>query len=84
MLYGISTGAAVGIGSFFRTSRPQRSVHIGFGTFFVVTLGYWFACRYNYSKQKFEMMKLQSALQKHALYEGTELEKEINRRSDSV
>lgn len=83
-LYGIVSGVGVGIVTFFGTSRPRRSMHLGFATFFTVTFGYWFSCRYNYSKTNFEMMQLQSALRKHQLYEGTEVEKEINRKAESA
>ncbi|XP_050078788.1 cytochrome c oxidase assembly protein COX20, mitochondrial [Anopheles maculipalpis] len=75
-LYGISIGMGVGFLAFLKTSRPQLSTHIGFGTFMATTLGYWFPCRYNWSKQKFDAGQLQQALQQQAIYEGTEKERE--------
>ncbi|XP_052867300.1 cytochrome c oxidase assembly protein COX20, mitochondrial [Anopheles cruzii] len=77
-LYGISFGIGVGFLAFLKTSRPQLSTHIGFGTFMATTIGYWFPCRYAWSKQKFDMAQLQEALKQQALYEGTEKERELD------
>ncbi|XP_053672420.1 cytochrome c oxidase assembly protein COX20, mitochondrial [Anopheles nili] len=76
-LYGISIGMGIGFLAFMKTSRPQLSTHIGFGSFMAVTLSYWFPCRYRWSKQKFDAAQLQQALQKQAIFEGTEKEREL-------
>ncbi|XP_055375625.1 cytochrome c oxidase assembly protein COX20, mitochondrial [Condylostylus longicornis] len=76
-LYGISGGIGVGILTFLGTSRAKLATHVGFSTFFCSTLIYWFTCRYNWSKQRFHYNKLQAAMKQHALYEGTEKEKEM-------
>ncbi|XP_069936472.1 cytochrome c oxidase assembly protein COX20, mitochondrial isoform X1 [Cherax quadricarinatus] len=78
-LYSISSGLAVGLIHFMLTSKVQRSSHLAFGTYGCVTLAYWSYCRYNFSKQKFHMSKIQSAMKNHALYEGTEMEKQIKK-----
>uniref|UniRef100_U5ESX7 Cytochrome c oxidase assembly protein COX20, mitochondrial n=1 Tax=Corethrella appendiculata TaxID=1370023 RepID=U5ESX7_9DIPT len=82
--YGISTGIAVGFLAFMKTSRPQLATHIGFGTFFATTVGYWFPCRYNWSKRKFDFAKIQAIMKKQAIYEGTELEREIKAKGLDV
>lgn len=45
-LYGISIGIGVGFLAFLKTSRPQLSSHIGFGSFCGTVLCYWFPCRW--------------------------------------
>ncbi|XP_013177037.1 PREDICTED: cytochrome c oxidase protein 20 homolog [Papilio xuthus] len=79
-LYGISTGVGVGIASFFKTSKPLLSQHIGMGAFTITTLVYWSYCRYNWSKQKFDAQLLQSALKDKIRYEGTGVEKEMEEK----
>ncbi|ETN60172.1 lethal 87Df [Anopheles darlingi] len=83
-LYGISFGMGVGFLAFLKTSRPQLSTHIGFGTFMATTFGYWFPCRYTWSKQKFDMALMQKALQQQAIYEGTEKERELEAKTESA
>ncbi|XP_068231560.1 cytochrome c oxidase assembly protein COX20, mitochondrial [Palaemon carinicauda] len=70
-LYSISSGIGTGIAYFMLTSKPKKASHVGMGVYFAVTLGYWTYCRYNFSKEKFEMGQLQSSLQKQVLI-GTE------------
>lgn len=41
-------------------------------------------CRYKFSKQKFEYSKLQGAMKKQAIYEGTSLEAEVQNNAKSV
>ncbi|KAG7157928.1 cytochrome c oxidase assembly protein COX20, mitochondrial-like [Homarus americanus] len=79
-LYSISSGLAAGLINFMLTSRVQRSAHLAFGVYGCVTIGYWSFCRYNFAKEKFNMGRLQNAMQKQALYEGTDMEKEIKRK----
>ncbi|XP_076053289.1 cytochrome c oxidase assembly factor COX20 lethal (3) 87Df isoform X2 [Oratosquilla oratoria] len=73
-LYSIGSGISVGLAHFMLTSRVKRSCDLAVGTFALVTLAYWGHCRYNYSLQKFNMGKLQMAMQTHVLEEGTEKE----------
>lgn len=40
--------------------------------------------RYNWSKTKFEYSQMKKGMQQHAMYEGTELEKEVIQKSESV
>lgn len=35
-------------------------------------MGYWFQCRYQFSKERFEMMRVQEMLRKRALLDGVE------------
>ncbi|XP_055540006.1 cytochrome c oxidase assembly protein COX20, mitochondrial [Wyeomyia smithii] len=83
-LYGISIGMATSFAAFMRTSRPQLSTHIGFGTFMGTTLCYWFTCRYKWSKQETDVALLQKLMQQQAMYEGTEKERELDRKTDSA
>ncbi|XP_058820280.1 cytochrome c oxidase assembly protein COX20, mitochondrial [Topomyia yanbarensis] len=83
-LYGISVGIAGGLAAFMKTSRPQLSTHVGFGTFMGTTLCYFFVCRYNWSKQSEHVEELQKLMQQHAMYEGTEKERELDRKAESV
>lgn len=79
--YGITSGLVLGLGHFMITSQPRKSTNFGMYSFTLVTLAYWIQCRVNYSKQRFEMLKLQELLEKRAIYEGTE--KDIVLPSDS-
>ncbi|XP_056645333.1 cytochrome c oxidase assembly protein COX20, mitochondrial [Diorhabda carinulata] len=71
LLYGIGGGLFCGLTRFMFTSQTLRSVNFSVYSFTVITLGYWFQCRYNYSKAKFEMMRLQELLKTHSILEGT-------------
>ncbi|KAL1398894.1 hypothetical protein pipiens_002318 [Culex pipiens pipiens] len=79
-LYGISLGMAVGFLAFMKTSRPQMSTHIGFGTFVGTTLCYWFP--YNWSKQQREADMLQHLMQQQAMYEGSAKERELDQKAE--
>lgn len=57
---------------FLLTSRTKTAADLGVASFAVITLSYWVQCRYNYSKTKFEMKKMQEMLRQRALYEGTD------------
>ncbi|XP_065075734.1 cytochrome c oxidase assembly protein COX20, mitochondrial [Ochlerotatus camptorhynchus] len=83
-LYGISIGIGVGFLAFMKTSRPQLSSHIGFGTFFGTTLCYWFPCRYKWKKDFKEAEVLQHMMQQQAMYEGTDKERELDRKAESA
>uniref|UniRef100_A0A336MEV2 Cytochrome c oxidase assembly protein COX20, mitochondrial n=1 Tax=Culicoides sonorensis TaxID=179676 RepID=A0A336MEV2_CULSO len=83
-LYGISSGIAIGFLTFMKTSRPAFSSNVGMGSFIAITLGYWFPCRYQYSKDQFEYRKLQALMRDASIYEGTALEREVAEKSESV
>lgn len=81
-LYGIGGGFAAGLGTFMFTSRVKRACDLGMAAFCLVTMGYWVQCRYTFSKNKFEMRRVQELLRRQTMYEGTEHEAELNRRLD--
>ncbi|XP_019526211.2 cytochrome c oxidase assembly protein COX20, mitochondrial [Aedes albopictus] len=83
-LYGISIGIGVGFLAFLKTSRPQLSSHIGFGSFCGTVLCYWFPCRYKWSKDEKEAEMLQRLMQQHVMLEGTEKERELDRKAESA
>uniref|UniRef100_A0A182JAI6 Cytochrome c oxidase assembly protein COX20, mitochondrial n=1 Tax=Anopheles atroparvus TaxID=41427 RepID=A0A182JAI6_ANOAO len=62
----------------------RLSTHIGFGTFMATTVGYWIPCRYNWSKQKFDMAQMQRALQQQAIFEGTDKERELEAKTEEA
>lgn len=76
-LYGIGSGLGGGFVSFMSTSKPKMSLHVMMATFTSVTLGYWFVCRYQFSKTKFEMNQMKRAMRERAVLEGTDLERKI-------
>lgn len=41
-LYGIIGGFTMGLGYFMFTSRTLRATHFGFGSFVVISSGYWY------------------------------------------
>uniref|UniRef100_A0A6P7GMF5 Cytochrome c oxidase assembly protein COX20, mitochondrial n=1 Tax=Diabrotica virgifera virgifera TaxID=50390 RepID=A0A6P7GMF5_DIAVI len=88
LLYGIGGGLFCGLFRFMFTSHTLKSVNFSVYSFSFITLGYWIQCRYNYSKTKFEMMRLQEMLQNHAILEGTQeaeiIEKELGTRPVDV
>ncbi|XP_055712754.1 cytochrome c oxidase assembly protein COX20, mitochondrial [Phlebotomus papatasi] len=79
-LYGISGGIAAGFATFLFTSRTRLSSHAAVAFFCFTTLGYWSQCRYNWSKTKFEYNQLKRGMQEYAMYEGTDLAKEVQKR----
>lgn len=79
-LNGIASGVGVGIVAFMKTSKPMLAQHIGFGTFTISTLVYWSYCRWQWSKQRFDAQLMQEALKEKILYEGTVVEKEMERK----
>lgn len=79
-LYGIGTGVGVGIASFMKTSKPMLSQHIGFGAFSVSTMVYWSYCRWQWSKQRFDAELLQEGLKNKIMYEGTAVEREMEKK----
>ncbi|OWR50666.1 cytochrome c oxidase assembly protein COX20, mitochondrial [Danaus plexippus] len=79
-LYGVSSGVGVGLAAFLKTSRPLFSQHVGMATFTVTTLLYWSYCRYEWSKQKFDAQLLQESLKDKLKYEGTVVERELEKQ----
>lgn len=79
-LYGIASGIGVGLASFVKTSKPMFSQHVGFATFSITTMVYWSFCRYEWSKQRFDAQLLQDALKDKILYEGTNVESELEKK----
>ncbi|KAK7864434.1 hypothetical protein R5R35_000471 [Gryllus longicercus] len=76
-LTSISSGIGAGLLYFLFTSRVQMATHVGFGSFFTISLGYWFYCRYEWSKKKFAVDQIRFALNNQIMYEGTEVEKRV-------
>ncbi|KAF7274440.1 cytochrome c oxidase assembly factor COX20 lethal (3) 87Df isoform X2 [Rhynchophorus ferrugineus] len=83
-LYGVSGGLAFGLAHFLFTSRTLRSVNYSVYSFSMITIGYWMHCRYNYSKTKFEVMRLQEMLEKQAMLEGTDQFPQTNQQPEIV
>jgi cytochrome c oxidase assembly protein subunit 20 len=83
-LYGGGGGIAAGFLSFLMTSRPQFSCHIAMGTFVTTVFAYWTQCRYNYSQEKFFYRQLQPLMKQQAIYEGTNLEKEVQEKAEDA
>ncbi|EDW24873.1 GL24382 [Drosophila persimilis] len=80
-LYGISGGIGIGLLTFLGTSRTHLSTHVGFGSFFCGTIVYWMSCRYQWSARRFEQQQLREAMRRQALYEGTNVEQELDLKS---
>ncbi|GAB6023352.1 hypothetical protein CHUAL_008152 [Chamberlinius hualienensis] len=70
-LTSIPSGMAAGLGYFMFTSKARMAGHVGYGTFFVVTVAYWIRCRYNFSVAKFNYSQLQRKAREMNLLEGT-------------
>lgn len=83
-LYGVSSGVAIGFLTFMKTSRPAFSSNMAMGSFIAITLGYWLPCRYQYSKEQFEIRKMQALMNNASVYEGTALEKELTEKSEDA
>lgn len=77
-LYGICGGITCGLARFMFTSRVKSATDFAFASFVVITMGYWFQCRYEYSKTKFEMERMKHLLENHIMNEGKLKEKEVN------
>ncbi|KAJ8955148.1 hypothetical protein NQ318_009041 [Aromia moschata] len=77
LLYGIGGGLCFGLARFMITSQTLRSVNFAVYSFSFITMAYWIQCRFNYSKSKFEMLKMQEMLRQRALLEGTTEEQAI-------
>ncbi|XP_019870122.1 cytochrome c oxidase assembly protein COX20, mitochondrial [Aethina tumida] len=72
LLYGMGGGITLGLGHFMFNSRPLSACNFAVYSFSFITLAYWIQCRYQYSVNKFEMLKMQELIRQNALYEGTE------------
>ncbi|KAJ7342108.1 hypothetical protein JRQ81_008989 [Phrynocephalus forsythii] len=71
-LYGALGGVAIGLGHFLVTSRARRSYYVAIGGFSLTTTGFWFYCRYNHAKRRFERRMIQEGIKNMLLYEGTQ------------
>ncbi|XP_035740438.1 cytochrome c oxidase assembly protein COX20, mitochondrial-like [Vespa mandarinia] len=76
-LYGISSGIGGGLLAFLFTSRPKLAMHCTMATYFNVTIGYWFYCRYTRDLDHFNAIRMQDIFQNAAVLEGTEEGPEI-------
>ncbi|KAM8813369.1 cytochrome c oxidase assembly protein COX20, mitochondrial isoform 3-T3 [Rhynchonycteris naso] len=74
VLYGSLGSVVAGLGHFLLTSRIRRSCDVGIGGFIVVTLGYWFHCRYNYAKLRIQERMARDGIKNKILYESTHLD----------
>lgn len=74
-LYGASGGVVGGLAYFLFTSKTRQACHAAVSSFSIITLGYWFYCRYEFSRKRLELEKMKSYLEKRVLVEGTEMEK---------
>ncbi|CAG9770260.1 unnamed protein product [Ceutorhynchus assimilis] len=70
-LYGTLSGLGIGLAHFMFTSRVGKSVNYSVYSFSMFSVSYWIYCRYNFSKTKFEMLRMQETLTEKALKEGT-------------
>ncbi|EFA10149.1 cytochrome c oxidase assembly protein COX20, mitochondrial [Tribolium castaneum] len=77
ILYGIYGGLGMGLAHFMFRSHPLGACNFAVYSFSGVTLIYWIQCRYKYSQMKFQMLQMQELLRRQAIYEGTEVEKEL-------
>ncbi|KAF8790260.1 cytochrome c oxidase assembly protein COX20, mitochondrial-like [Argiope bruennichi] len=68
------SGIAAGLGCFLITSRIKKSADVAVLTFAVTTVGYWFYCRYNWSKQYQLTQQMNSSLHNVMLNEGAKKE----------
>ncbi|KAK9877003.1 hypothetical protein WA026_016031 [Henosepilachna vigintioctopunctata] len=78
MINGIVGGIGCGLTYFLFTSRVKAATDVSVGCFVLISVGYWIRCRYKYSKNRFDMLRLQEALINKNLYEGTELERDLD------
>lgn len=76
-LYGISSGIGGGLLAFLFTSRPKFAMHCAMATYFNVTVGYWFYCRYTRDLDRFNAIRMQDIFQNAAVMEGSEEGPEI-------
>ncbi|KAL2731430.1 hypothetical protein V1478_004975 [Vespula squamosa] len=76
-LYGISSGIGGGLLAFLFTSRPKLAMHCAMATYFNVTIGYWFYCRYTRDRDHFNAIRMQDIFQNIAVMEGAEEGPEI-------
>lgn len=83
LLYGISGGLGMGLGYFLFTSKVHSSCNFAVLSYFLIATGYWIHCRYEYSKAKFEMLRLQKLMRDQTMFEGTLIEKEIDKQLQS-
>ncbi|XP_006879909.1 PREDICTED: uncharacterized protein LOC102857712 [Elephantulus edwardii] len=76
VLYGSLGSVVAGLGHFLLTSKIRRSCDVGVGGFILVTLGYWFHCRYNCAKLRIQERITREGIKNKILYESTHLDPE--------
>lgn len=79
LLYGISGGFGSGLLWFLRSSNVRRSTDVTVYAFALITLAYWFPCRYDYSKTRFELAQVKAHMQMKIRTEGTKHQAEFDK-----
>ncbi|XP_020643538.3 cytochrome c oxidase assembly protein COX20, mitochondrial [Pogona vitticeps] len=74
-LYGSLGGVAVGLVHFLATSRVLRSYYVAVGGYALSTTVFWFCCRYDRAKKRFEQRMIQEGIKNMILYEGTQYDR---------
>lgn len=67
----------LGLAKFMVSSQVLKSINFAIYSFTFVTLAYWIPCRYNYSKRKFELQRLEELMKRQVMKEGTEEERAL-------
>ncbi|XP_006899525.1 PREDICTED: cytochrome c oxidase protein 20 homolog [Elephantulus edwardii] len=84
VLYGSLGSVVAGLGHFLLTSKIRRSCHVGVGGFILVTLGYWFHCRYNCAKLRIQERITREGIKNKILYESTHLDPERKTKNSTT
>lgn len=81
-LYGIGSGFAGGLTCFMLTSNVPKANNWAMGSYILGTIVCWSKCRYDYFQSKHEMLKLQTAIERKLIYEGSVIEQEVEREQN--
>jgi len=73
---GIGSGLIVGL--VYNLALSRNPFRLAFGTYGLVTFGYFFQCRYAYRMEEHEMKKIRHAMAQRQFIEGTEKERKLN------
>lgn len=63
-------------------TRPRQACNYAMGSYTLITLVYWSYCRYSWSKEKFIAAQIQEGMRRHAIYQGTDLERQVRSEFD--
>lgn len=63
-------------------TRPRQACNYAMGSYTLITLIYWSYCRYSWSKEKFFAAQIQEGMRRHAMYQGTDLERQVRSEFD--